>query len=92
VKSKNLRLGDGVLKGYARAEFEDLWVRYLPAESATSSQPFATAATSATSAIAEVGAPESVADFGNVAADLRRVADVADVADVAGFPEGVLAS
>jgi hypothetical protein len=39
LKSKNVRIGDSVPKGYAREDFEDAWSRYLeppPQESATS--------------------------------------------------------
>ena len=39
LKSKNVRMGDQVLKGYHRADFIDVWERYLPPippESATS--------------------------------------------------------
>jgi hypothetical protein len=31
VRSKDLRIGDGIAKGYERADFEDAWGRYVPA-------------------------------------------------------------
>jgi hypothetical protein len=37
VKSKNIRVSETVVKGYEKADFEDVWLRYLPppAKSAT---------------------------------------------------------
>jgi Protein of unknown function (DUF3631) len=49
IRSKNVRIGLSIPKGYARADLHDAWVRYLgppPYETATS----ATAATSEESA------------------------------------------
>src|SRR5262249_27831403 len=74
VRSKNVRVGEHVQKGYAREDFADAWARYLsvPPESATS-------ATSATD-----GAEEPAPDSDRGAAPSSGVADVADgVADVA---------
>ena len=44
VKSKNVRIGDGIAKGYAREDLHDPWERYLPLHSPGT----ATSATSAT--------------------------------------------
>ena len=52
VKSKNVRIGDAVPKGYVRTDFYDVWRRYLPP---LADKP-ATAATAATSpSFQEVG-------------------------------------
>src|SRR5262249_35112458 len=87
LKSKNLRIGAGVVKGYARMDFADAWSRYVPSLADKS-------ATSATSAASEETRAENVADAvacsgGNgrytevsaVAAEVPSVA--ADVADEA---------
>ena len=39
IKPKNIRLGEAVLKGYERAQFEDAFHRYLPSQGATTPQP-----------------------------------------------------
>jgi hypothetical protein len=47
IKSKNHRSGGTVTKGYARADFHDIWARYLPPD--TPSEKSATGVTSVTS-------------------------------------------
>lgn len=47
VKSKTIRTGTTTIKGYARADFVDVWDRYLPPSAATS----VTSVTSVTSAM-----------------------------------------
>jgi hypothetical protein len=45
IRSQNIRFPDGVSKGYAKADFEDAWTRYLPSQgsvgatTATTAQP-----------------------------------------------------
>jgi uncharacterized protein DUF3631 len=86
VKSKNVRIGTQIAKGYLRADLYDPWQRYLPPQSP------ATSATSATSATTQVNQAEPVADVADAALDTQQadadgigdVADVADVADLAG--------
>ena len=83
VKSKNLRVGDAVSKGYVRADLYDVWRRYLPPladKPATS----ATAATSPPSQDVGVAAAEKEAAT-DEAKPLR--ADDPDVASVAGGVE-----
>ena len=36
MKSKTIRTGETTIKGYVRAEFDDVWARYLPPSPATS--------------------------------------------------------
>ena len=92
IKSKNVRIGGQVPKGYDRADLHDAWQRYLPLSSP------ATGATSATSATSQVDQAETVADVAATVADVApattdqqqvdadgidAVADVAAVADLA---------
>jgi len=86
VQSRDVRVGDVVAKGYARADLADAWVRYLPP------MPPAGSATSATSATTAGNAATGVADVADLlpfVADERvpgsaaRAGFVADVADVA---------
>jgi hypothetical protein len=55
LKSKNVRVGGGVVKGYARSDFADTWSRYAPS-------PADKSATSATIATSEQNRAENVAD------------------------------
>jgi hypothetical protein len=99
IKSKNIRVGNSVPKGYARTDLHDAWARYLPPPPDKS----ATSATAATIVInqwdnvADCGATagnvaDAVADVADAVADdlpknhreFNDVADVADVADLAG--------
>jgi hypothetical protein len=79
VASKNLRVGDQVVKGYARGDLADAWSRYLPQP--PSPQESATSATGATPIEDDPGGEaarvQAELDRGNAA-----VADVADVADL----------
>jgi hypothetical protein len=92
IRSKTLRIGDVTPKGYERADFIDVWARYLPPSSSPSPPAGSkTNATSATNAdFAEVDVAD-VADSGANVADVPSennatgsgpVVDVADVADV----------
>jgi hypothetical protein len=89
LKSKNVRINDQVLKGYHRADFIDVWERYLPPippESATSATDFEDDGDDADFASENVVA-DDVADDGAVADRPLRVADTraavaAPVADI----------
>jgi Protein of unknown function (DUF3631) len=75
IRSKNIRTGGSVTKGYNRADFQDIWARYLPPDippekSATSVTPVTTLKT----------------QTAERAGELARVAIVADVAE---FPRSV---
>jgi hypothetical protein len=80
VRSKTIRVGEATPKGYVRADFLDVWSRYLPSP--------ATSATSATGAtdIVDWEAVKAGAAIGCSRARMDRgnVADVADVAEVRG--------
>jgi hypothetical protein len=72
IRSKTIRVGDTTPKGYARADFVDVWARYLPSA--------ATPATSATSATTVIDwAVLKAATARRDSAPTSRVADVADV-------------
>ena len=73
IKSKNIRSDDSVSKGYARADFQDVWDRYLPPHT-----PPEKSATSVTAVTTSKNQRVEVAD------EPRRVADVADVAQFRG--------
>jgi hypothetical protein len=77
IRSKNIRIGSSVTKGYDRADFRDIWARYLPSD--TSSENSATRVTSVTT-----HKKQEV----EVAGELSPVAAVADVAQ---FPRSVSA-
>jgi hypothetical protein len=83
VKPKNVRFGDKVLKGYTRADFEDVWRRYLPPLIAD--KP----ATAATAATAQSFQDNFVADAKNEAATdgHKPLHDLPDVAARAGDVE-----
>jgi uncharacterized protein DUF3631 len=63
IKSKDVRLGEIVRKGYAREDFQNAWERYLPASPTVS----ATSATSATDLISKNNFVADVADVAEVA-------------------------
>lgn len=70
---KSVRIGTTTPKGYVRADFVDLWDRYLP--------PAPTSATSATAAtVPPVPTPRPAAGVGSFHCLAHDVADVADVA------------
>lgn len=73
VRSKDLKTGSSVLKGYDRSQFEDAWTRYLPGTPEKS-------ATSATSATSPIPRAQKVADTptGSATVVADRVAPVAD--------------
>ena len=79
VKSRNVRIGDAVLKGYARADLYDAWRRYLPP---LAYKP-ATAATAATSQLfQDVGvAAVEFKPATDGSEPLQETSDVAPVAD-----------
>jgi hypothetical protein len=70
VKSRNVRIGSQVVKGYKREDFADAWNRYLP----PSPQKPATGATTESQTEEETPRQAGLGD------------GVADVAGVAGFP------
>jgi Protein of unknown function (DUF3631) len=81
IKSKNVRVGGGVVKGYARGDFVDAWSRYAPSLADKS-------ATSATSVTSEQDRTQNVADDvacsgsnGRYTEDSAVTDDVAAVAD-----------
>lgn len=77
IRSKNLRVGDGlVVKGYARGEFEDAWKRYLAQPSATGATRVIPQRDSLDSASATVAACSGVQneEIANVYAGCRGVA------------------
>jgi hypothetical protein len=102
IKSKNIRVGEDVHKGYTREDLTQAWLRYLPALQEKS----ATSATSATTHIninenngvvvalsrANVAATEIAATNSEISATEKRKqyqfvrSNVALVADVADFP------
>jgi hypothetical protein len=57
VKSRNVRIGDSVPKGYVRADLEEVWKRYLPNEELVGAAG-PESATSATPLRSEEAAPE----------------------------------
>jgi hypothetical protein len=81
IKSKNIRTGDSVTKGYARADFQEIWARYLPPD--TPSEKSATSVTSVT-----IPKSQSV----EVPDEPSRAPAVAAVADVAQFRASVSAT
>jgi hypothetical protein len=85
VRSKNVRIGEKISKGYAREDFHDAWLRYLPPPAAEE------AATSATGATADVADRDpGVADTcdGKKPINSAGVTDVADVAAARGNGHG----
>jgi hypothetical protein len=88
VKSRNIRVGDAVPKGYMRADLDDVWRRYLP--------PLADkAATAATPATAECFQGDGVAARAATEplhTDAEPLRDDADVASVAADEEACSAS
>ena len=85
IKSKNIRTGAGIAKGYSRADFADAWSRYLPPSPHNS----ATGATAATvvpfqrDSVADVadGVAASHVKNGNSSNSVASVAPVADLPD-----------
>ena len=77
LKSRTVRVGSTTPKGYVRADFEDVWKRYLPSAARS-----ATSATSATPIIDWASIKASTAH--RSAPNGSFVADVADVADFDG--------
>jgi hypothetical protein len=73
VKSKNLRIGDAVPKGYDRADLHDVWRRYLPPLADKS----ATAATSLSFQDVSVAAAKSE----SATDEAKPLHDVAPIAD-----------
>ena len=88
VKSKNVRIGDAVPKGYVRADLYDVWRRYLPPLADKPATP-ATPATSPSFQGVGVAASEKAAAT-DEAKPLR--AEDPDVAPVAGGVEACSAS
>lgn len=90
VRSRDVRVGETVAKGYRAEDLADPWSRYLPPDKS------ATSATSATSPPVAPGPQDSVADVADVAdtsatqsaGDRPGNGHVADVADVAANPTG----
>ena len=92
IRSKNVRIGERISKGYAREDFHDAWLRYLH----PSAREGATSATGATDPGNAGFSQENVADVADSDPDVADerggespinssdVADVADVADVRG--------
>jgi hypothetical protein len=80
IRSKTIRYGQLTPKGYAAADFDEAWSRYLPSPAGS--------ATSATSATAPADWSSIKADaslgYSRVPAGRSGVADVADVADLQG--------
>jgi hypothetical protein len=74
VRSRDVKLGDVVRKGYRREDLYDAWQRY-----ATLSATSATSATSQANQVADGSAPETSATQGNLLTS--AVAQVAQVAD-----------
>ncbi|MGO9385761.1 MAG: DUF3631 domain-containing protein [Mycobacterium sp.] len=63
IGSKALRIGDEVIKGYSRAQFQDAWSRYLDDEGAPKAEDSSvTAVTSTTDLFNEVDSPPDVTD------------------------------
>jgi hypothetical protein len=89
IRSKSVRIGDRISKGYTREDFHDAWLRYLPPSAAGES---ATSATGATNPGNGQFSPENVADVADSGPDVADTrdgkssinsSDVTDVADVA---------
>ena len=97
ILSKNVRIGDRILKGYTREDFHDAWLRYLPPSAAGESATSATGATNPGNGRFSQENVADVADSGPDVADTRDgkspinssdVTDVADVADARGNGHG----
>jgi hypothetical protein len=71
VRPANVRTGDEVRKGYARADLHDAWARYLPRVE--------TSATAATGATPQVSAASTVTPVADVAANGAREAGMTEV-------------
>jgi hypothetical protein len=80
VKSRNLRIGDAVPKGYARADLYDVWRRYLPPLSDKPATP-ATPATSQSFQEDSVVAKGATEPLHDAPEPLQGDTDVAPVAD-----------
>jgi hypothetical protein len=81
LKSRTVRVGSTTPKGYVRADFVDVWNRYLPSAARS-----ATSATSATGVMDWASIKASTAR--RSAANGSHVADVADVVDFGGDGPG----
>jgi hypothetical protein len=92
VRSKNIRTGAGVVKGYARADLFDAWSRYLlpsPEKTATTAtEPTALVETAFGVADGErVAATSSATGSAGATANVPPTSTVAGVADVTDFQE-----
>jgi hypothetical protein len=83
VKSRNIRIGDAVPKGYMRADLYDVWRRYLPP---LADKP-ATPATPATSECFQADGVAARAATGSLHTDAEPLHDDADVTSVAADEE-----
>lgn len=96
IKSKDVRVGDKALKGYAREDFHDVWLRYLPHDATEARQARQARHTPENGGFSQ----EDIADVADSERDSPTerdrnnsmkssfVADVADVADVRSNGEG----
>jgi hypothetical protein len=87
VKSKNVRIGDGVSKGYVAADLHDVWRRYLP-PLADKPATAATAATSSSFQADSVAATKSEPATGEAEPLHESHPDVAPVAGDVAAPSG----
>lgn len=88
IKSRNVRVDEGVVKGYHRSDFEDAWKRYPEVSDPVSATSATTASTSQKRRLSYPLHDHDVADTQQVA----NPHGFSDVADVAGGPPETVAN